>query len=202
MTQCPPHELKIRRYISIFLLVAALGFIYWQGGRLDQQQQAMRETQEARDLQLRRAELIVISAPIALVMCGPDRTITVTNPATEQLFGYSYAEMIGQSIDLIIPPEFHAEHNLAFTRALVEAETGPDNYLMRVSGLRTEGIHKDGHRVPCRLSVRVIKYGGKVEFISSMQPIHDDDNETLGRELLPIPMIDERVQQAYELSKD
>ena len=67
-----------------------------------EREEAERVRQEERR---RRAEAIVASTDDAIISKAPDGTITSLNPAAQLMFGYSESEVVGQPIDLLIPPE-------------------------------------------------------------------------------------------------
>lgn len=67
-----------------------------------EREEAERVRQEERR---RRAEAIVASTDDAIISKAPDGTITSWNPAAQLMFGYSESEVVGQPIDLLIPPE-------------------------------------------------------------------------------------------------
>ena len=60
-----------------------------------------------RDRQNARYHAIVNSAPDAIITTGLDRTIHWINGATEHVFGYSAAELLGQSIDMLVKEPEH-----------------------------------------------------------------------------------------------
>ena len=73
-----------------------------------------REEREARfraerDTMLR---LAVEASPSGMVMCRMDDagTITLVNATAECMFGYSRQQMVGQSIDMLVPNRMKAEH--------------------------------------------------------------------------------------------
>lgn len=126
----------------------------------------------ARDLQARRAELIVQSSPVPTIMCGNKALVTVVNPAAEMLFGYTADELIGNSINMLIPEERRYDHQKLFEAARQKAKARvEDRYAMFREGLLSTGLHRSGERIPVVLSIRVIKYGDDIEFIANIRPI-------------------------------
>src|SRR5512144_1185487 len=69
------------------------------------------------------------------------------NHAAERVLGYTEAELVGQSIRLIWPPELHAEEQAVMTGVL--AGEGVRHY-------ETVRLHKDGHRVPMLVTISPI----------------------------------------------
>lgn len=59
----------------------------------------------------------------ALIYADRDGIIRVWNSAAEALFGFSAAEAIGQSLDLIIPERLRAAHWAGFERAMASGAT-------------------------------------------------------------------------------
>jgi PAS domain S-box-containing protein len=54
----------------------------------------------------------------AIVMADPEGVIQHWDAGAEALFGYSPAEAIGQSLDLIVPPELRDRHWAGFRNAV------------------------------------------------------------------------------------
>lgn len=54
----------------------------------------------------------------AVVMADPEGNISHWDRGAEQLFGYMSSEAIGQSLDLIVPPEFRERHWSGFRNAV------------------------------------------------------------------------------------
>jgi len=55
-------------------------------------------------------QLIVESAPNAMILVNKEGKISFVNSFTEKLFGFSRAELIGQSIEILIPQRYRARH--------------------------------------------------------------------------------------------
>ena len=82
-------------------------------------------------------------APDALLVVGADGRIIHANAQTERLFGYSPEELIGESIELLVPEGFraaHQGHRNAFAAERRARTMG--------SGLELFARRKDGSQVP------------------------------------------------------
>jgi PAS domain S-box-containing protein len=97
-------------------------------------------------------EAIVQQAPDAIIFADRDGAIRVWNRAAESIFGYAAAEVLGQSLDIIIPERLRAAHWAGFDKALATGET---KYAGRV--LTTRSMHKDGRRLYVDLSFSLVK---------------------------------------------
>ena len=54
----------------------------------------------------------------AIIMSDTDGIICHWNSGAQEMFGYSPAEAIGQSLDLIVPEEFQERHWVGFRKAI------------------------------------------------------------------------------------
>ena len=63
-----------------------------------------------------RLASIVSSADDAILSKDLSGTITSWNLAAEQMFGYTAAEALGQSVRLIIPPDLYDEEDAVLSR--------------------------------------------------------------------------------------
>src|SRR5262245_41135490 len=91
---------------------------------------------------------VVQSSDDAIVSKTLDGIITSWNPSAEKLFGYTAAEVIGQPITLIIPPERLAEEE-AVLRRLRAGET--------IEHFETVRLTKGGQRIPISLTVSPVR---------------------------------------------
>jgi two-component system, cell cycle sensor histidine kinase and response regulator CckA len=105
---------------------------------------AEREAHEA----MARLAAIVASSSDAIIGKTLDGIITSWNAAAERVFGYSAAEMVGESVFKLIPPELHsAEHDLL--QRLRRGEV--------VEASAARRIRKDGGQIWIALSVSPIR---------------------------------------------
>ena len=91
---------------------------------------------------------VVQSSDDAIVSKTLDGIVTSWNPSAEKLFGYTAAEMLGQPITVIIPPERLAEEEEVLRR-LKEGET--------IEHFETVRLTKGGQRIPISLTVSPVR---------------------------------------------
>ena len=101
----------------------------------------------------------------AIVIINQRGIIENTNPATSQLFGYTFEELLGNNVNLLMPNP-HAKNHDGYIKKYLD--TGKKN-IMGV-GRQVYGKKKDGSTFPIRLAVSEIKYEGKISFVGI---IHD-----------------------------
>ena len=96
-------------------------------------------------------EAFVQSAGDAIVAAGTDGSILLWNRAAERIFGYTEAEALGQSLDLIIPERLRIRHWEGYRRVM---QTGETRYGAEV--LRVPAVHKDGRRLSIAFTVALM----------------------------------------------
>jgi PAS domain S-box-containing protein len=69
------------------------------------------------------ARKVVENAQDAVVVADAEGVIRVWNRAAERIFGYTGAEAIGQSLDLIIPERQRERHWQGYARVMASGET-------------------------------------------------------------------------------
>jgi two-component system, sensor histidine kinase and response regulator len=89
---------------------------------------------------------VVASSRDAIITKSLDCTITSWNKAAEQLYGYTAAEVVGQPIDMLVPPD-HADEVPAILNQIARGEHDhPDH-------LETVRVTKDGRLIDVELTV-------------------------------------------------
>jgi PAS domain S-box-containing protein len=104
---------------------------------------------EPTDLELCRA--VVEQAPDALIFADREGAIRLWNARAEAIFGYTAAEAIGKSLDLIIPEKLRAAHWRGYRQALTLGHTKPGG-----QALATRATHKLGSRLYVELAFGII----------------------------------------------
>lgn len=85
---------------------------------------------------------VLAQMPEAAILADPAGIIRLWNQGAQTLFGFSEAEAVGASLDLIIPEKLKRAHDDGFARALA---TGTLKYAGRV--MTTRATHKQGHKL-------------------------------------------------------
>jgi PAS domain S-box-containing protein len=88
------------------------------------------------------------SAPDAMVIVGMDGRIALVNAQTERVFGYDRAELLGQSVEALVPMRFrglHPMHRAGYSTAPRVRPMG--------AGLELFALRKDGTEFPVEISL-------------------------------------------------
>nr|WP_217589842.1 PAS domain S-box protein [Burkholderia sp. GbtcB21] len=99
-----------------------------------------------------RLRLVVEAAPNAMVMVNRGGQIVLVNSQTERVFGYSRDELIGQSIERLVPARFrdqHPGHRTAFLAAPKSRPMGAGRHLT--------GLRRDGTELPVEIGLNPIE---------------------------------------------
>jgi PAS domain S-box-containing protein len=100
-----------------------------------------------------RLRAILDTAMDAIITIDQRGIIQSVNAATERMFGYSAAEMIGQSVNILMPSPHQEAHDGYLTRYL---ETG-DKHIIGITR-EVEAQRKDGSIFPADLAVSEISH--------------------------------------------
>ncbi len=104
---------------------------------------------------------LVESAADAIMACDAAGKITLWNAASTRMFGFTEAEAMGQSLDIIIPQRQQARHWEGYH---VTMASGITKY--GASVLRVPAVHKDGHTLSIAFTVSLMHDAqGKVSAI-------------------------------------
>ncbi len=113
-----------------------------------------------------RFRLAVEAAPNAMVMMGGDGRIVLANAQAEKLFGYSQAEFLGQSIELLVPERFRGRHVGYREGYVAKPEARPMG-----GGRDLFGRRKDGREVPIEIGLNPIRSGGETLVLAAIVDI-------------------------------
>ncbi len=99
-------------------------------------------------------EAIIQSATDGIISIDARGRMVLVNQAAAKLFGYSKAEMLGQSINMLMPAHHAQQHDNYIARYMKTGEA-------QIIGIGREVMaqRKDGSQFPIRLSISEVKMG-------------------------------------------
>ncbi|MDB5872761.1 MAG: putative sensor protein [Ramlibacter sp.] len=104
---------------------------------------------------------LVAAVGDAVMASDAKGTIILWNPASERMFGYTEAEALGKSLDIIIPQRQQQRHWDGYQKTMATGITKYGNDVLRVPA-----VHKDGHTLSIAFTVALLHSAdGKVSAI-------------------------------------
>jgi PAS domain S-box-containing protein len=100
----------------------------------------------------RRFRQLLEAAPDAIVEVSDDGAIVLMNRIAEEMFGYQRDELIGQSVDLLVPDAVRPGHHRHRDDYLTKPRTRPMG-----SGLELHARRRDGSLFPVEISLSPIQ---------------------------------------------
>ncbi|MCP9493988.1 MAG: PAS domain S-box protein [Pyrinomonadaceae bacterium MAG19_C2-C3] len=140
--------------------------VRWFGTNTDVQEQrlakeALRDSEE-------RYRVVAETASDALITIDESSVMLFVNPATERMFGYTAAGLLGQCLTMLMPEEYHARHRHGIKRYIA---TGRRH--IPWEAVPAVGIHKDGHHFPLEISFGEFTKNGAHFFTAIVRDISE-----------------------------
>ena len=107
----------------------------------------------------------------ALVVSDTGGVIRLWNTAAERLFGFTKAEALGNSLDLIIPERLQARHWAGYKKAMASGDTRYNSDLLRVPA-----VHKNGRPLSIAFTVAIL-LGAERRVTGIVAVIRDDTRQ-------------------------
>jgi protein-histidine pros-kinase len=120
--------------------------------------------------------LLMESAPDAVVIVAGDGLIRFVNGQAERLFGYGRDELIGRSVDELVPARFRIEHAHHRDEYFDKPRTRPMG-----AGLDLFGRRKDGSEFNAEISLSPLRIEGTTYVVSAIRDV--TDRKAVEREL-------------------
>lgn len=149
--------------------------IYNHGREVARVHARLKEAQQS----LRQAAAIIASSGDAIVSQALDGRVTSWNPAAQHIFGYAQAEILGQPMALLVPPDRQEEEADFLARIVSGQSVGP---------VRT---------------VRRVKSGQLLDVAITASPVRDEQDRVVGASSIARDLTErlrmERAAQVNEL---
>jgi PAS domain S-box-containing protein len=108
------------------------------------------------------------SIPDAIAAVDEEGTIVQVNSQTENMFGYSHQELIGQKIEMLVPERHRTHHHTH------RAHFGEKPKIRRMgAGLDLHGRRRDGSEFPVEISLSAVKSTHGMLILSAIRDISD-----------------------------
>jgi PAS domain S-box-containing protein len=107
------------------------------------------------DVPVDRFRLVVESAPNGIVVIDRLGRVTLVNAQIEKLFGYERGELLGHSVEILIPDRFRGHHSMLRTAFSKQPETRPMG-----AGRDLYGRRKNGTEFPVEIGLNAISNTG------------------------------------------
>ena len=127
--------------------------VSWFGTNTDISEQ--RRTEQALATSESRLRALLESAAQGVVAVDETGRILLVNARTEELFGYSRDEVIGQPLDLLVPEHLQASHAVHQREYFANPRTRQMG-----AGLDLQGRKKDGGDISVEISLSFVEEGG------------------------------------------
>ncbi len=111
---------------------------------------------------------LFLASPDAIIVTTVNGRISAVNPASEQLFGYSETELMGNLVEMLIPERFrghHPQYRDAYSAAPSARPMG--------TGLELYGRRKDGTEFPVDIMLSPVETGGERSILTIIRDITD-----------------------------
>jgi len=126
----------------------------------------------------------VLIAADAIICIDDQQKITFFNDGAAAIFGYTASEVLGRSLDMLLPKSVHAAH-----RRHIEA-FGASEGAARLMGERRDvsGVRKDGTMFPAEASIALVSIDGRAAYSVVLRDVterqlFEQENAELVRDL-------------------
>lgn len=129
------------------------------------------------------------AAPDAMVIVDVTGTITLINARTEQMFGYGRDELLGRTVEVLVPERFRGLHALHRASYAENRQVRPMG-----AGLDLYGLRKDGREFPVEISLSPLETSDGVLISAAVRDV--TDRKVAERRLNELALIAESSQDA------
>ncbi len=115
-----------------------------------------------------RFRLAVEASPTVMLVVNASGGIALANRRAESVLGYSADELVGCSIEMLVPERFQPDHSLDRKRFAENPTARPMG-----AGRDLYARHKDGTEVPVEIALNPIRMGDSVFVLASISDVSE-----------------------------
>ncbi|MEZ5524017.1 MAG: PAS domain S-box protein [Pseudomonadales bacterium] len=117
--------------------------------------------------------MAVEASPNGMVMVNQDGIMLLVNGAIERTFGYRRQELVGRSLDMLIPTRYRAEHPKLRDRFFTQPST-------RAMGAGRDlfALHKEGYEFPVEIGLNPFEFQGQTLVLAAIVDITERHKAT------------------------
>ena len=121
------------------------------------------------------ASTLLDASPDGLFLVGPDGLIRLANRQGSRMFGYESDELVGTSVDALVPDEHRGRHAALRRRYAEHPRQRPMG-----TDLQLRGRHRDGELFPVEISLSPVRLGPDECAIATVRDV-TERQETMAR---------------------
>ncbi len=135
------------------------------------------------------------AVPHIIMTTTPNGIILEANNASKTLLGWEPTDLIGKSVEVLIPPEYLERHR-AGMRHIDEGSKK-----LEVINLDTESLHKKGYNVAVNITIAPVPWDGETQCCAIVKDItHRKQNERIIQKLLETLKVRVASLEAFQFS--
>jgi polar amino acid transport system substrate-binding protein len=127
-----------------------------------------KQTEAALRRASQRAQLVIESVPNGILLVNREGTIEQANGPATRLFGYERTELVGQPVEVLLPPALRAGHS-----RLRDAFFADSRSAMARIGRELSAARKDGSEFPAEIGLSPIEIEGETWVLCSIADISE-----------------------------
>jgi PAS domain S-box-containing protein len=151
---------------------------------------------ELRDLDEATVRALVDAAPDGILLADDTGNIVFANRQTEKMFGFGPEELLGHSVDDLLPEQMREVHRAHRTRYKAEPRVRPMG-----AGLLLRGRRSDGTEFPVEISLSPLRTDSGLQVVAVVRDVSEriEAEERIQRAEQHVRIVEDRERIARDL---